>query len=213
MAKQWTRNYDNLFSACFGVSKCNYVTKDVPDHTQPCFRNPIGTYFTPFINDTTTRVLSSGLVIPPPSYLAADSYGNIKYSDNTHGNDAISKIVFDSGESDLSYEDYNVFSPIIGNLTTLTQSTSNTYNADTHTYTRSYTLPFSYSGTSPITIKGFGIYIGIPYNYSGSYTYYHLALVYRETLDEPITLEQNDTIEITFSQSIVQPNYTPYPTT
>jgi hypothetical protein len=134
------------------------------------------------------------------------------YSSNGNAEWGLSFIQLGTGDNTPTYEDYALQSPVTSGLTLNTVSTSYSYDSDTHTYTRTYKIPIAYSGSDPITIKEFGIFCGLPYTFTSNNVYQNPILVYRETLDTSVTLEQNDTIEITFSQSIVQPNYTSYPT-
>lgn len=196
MAKQWTRNYDNLFSFAFGAINYSGTSLDgAPIENKPCFRNYKGDWYCPGSNYTSSVACS--LIIPPP----------LKYYTTGKLSTGFDDIGIGLGSSSVTptYEDYQLDSPYTSSLTLGTISTSFNYNEETHTYTKTYKCPIAYAGTEDIVVAEFGLYTGSTYDTYG-------ILIYRETLDEPITLSQNDTIEITFSQSIVQPNYTPYPT-
>lgn len=213
MAKQWTRNYDNLFLAAFGLNNSSYKTTDVPTYAQGeiYFRTIEGHYMTPYLNRASAPhshgALTSSMVIPDITYA-----GNSTYDNDYYGGAGVAKILLGSGDAEPSYEDYTLDEPKTTGFTTLQRTIKDAYDHDTHTYTRTYKIPLSYSGAEAFTVREFGIYVGVPYQYNSPYVYSYFTLVYRETLDEPITLQQNDTIEITFSQSITNPNYIPYST-
>lgn len=208
MSKQWTRNYDNLFVACFGFeqfgeSNNNYV--DIPDHNSPYFRMTDGKYALPVCSTRTYKaILNDAVSIPKPSKYGVPSFS---LTSNSNYYSEVS-IQIGTGTSTPTKEDYVLEMPITANVSLGTVSTSVKYDSDTHIYTRTYKIPILYSGSDPITIGEYGIFVGLQINGGNQYK----TMVYRETLDEPVTLEQNDTIEITFSQSIMQPNYSDYPT-
>lgn len=214
MAKQWTRNYDNLFVAVLGCYGTEYATTETPTHGTPYFRDVTGTYFKPAQNSFSAQngIATSLALYPPVAY--GDAQSSLDQSLQYYHNNKCG-IKLGTGTSEPTYDDAELHTPLTANLTLGTVSVSTSYDEDTHIYTRTYKMPIAYSGADPINVTEFGIYIGVPYRYSPTASsYYHKSvMVYRETLDTPVTLEQNDTIEITFSQSIMQPNYTEYPAT
>lgn len=205
LAKQFTRNYDNLFSYCFGCRNSSHTTTETPTHEIPHFKHPDGYYFTGSMSKGYARNAALTTVcIPDILYYGA--------SNQSPSCETFSSIQIGTGNTPPSYEDYCLHTPLSNNLTLGTVSYSSKYDSDTHIYTLDIKIPIIYNGTESVTASEYGIFVGIPRSVSGSSVYSLPTMIYRETLDEPVTLEQNDTIEITFSQSIVQPNYTPYPT-
>lgn len=212
MAKQFTRNYDNMFVGAFGC--VNTYSDSPPSPSTPSFDVPMirhtdGNYYPLSLDGNRSLIVGGGITILPPAFYGLKNFG---ISSSTKLGDILgmsSSIMLGTGTTPASYEDYHLESPITSNMTMGVVSSSWEYEPDTHIYTKTYKIPVAYSGTNDVTISEFGIYCPCT-----SYWPSRLdtTLIYRETLDYPITLSQNDTIEITFSQSIMQPNYTPYPT-
>lgn len=203
MSKQWTRNYDNLFSAIFGTTNITHSVLTTPSENTPCFKSPSGKLFTPKKDESgnlTSLLCQSAVIVNPSKYLtdATASFTGIGFS----------VIGLGKGVTPPSYEDYCLENPIYLNMEIGNVTFSWVYDEETHIYTKTYKIPIVNTGADPVEVSEFGIFCCVPYSSNpNSYP----VLVYRETLDTTFTLEQNDTIEITFSQSIMQPNYTPYP--
>lgn len=219
--KMWTRNYDNFFSGicgCLGSGPSH--DGSAPNEARPYFRNLTGGYMTGSFNNWAGLGNSTGVSLHrPASYVTGTNhtftYTAVSYSQLDSFIQPYWGICLGSGTDDPSYEDYELKVPIRANMTigTITQI-ENTYDPSTHSYTYGYKVPIAYSGSTDVTINEFGLYApvfsGNPaknYPWSASST-----LVYHEVFEEGITLHQNDTIEITVTQTVVQPNYQPYPT-
>lgn len=206
--KIWTRNYDNLFSAVFGTTGGKGGSTDSPPTYQyPCFRASDGSYKTlldPGATATRTHQCTfAALVISSiNSYLA---YTVTTFNSNS------TFIQLGSGNGSVSKDDYCLFLPETSGFKITNQIRSWEYIESEHKYTKLIKIAINYTGSNPKTITEFGIF-GCPASESsGNDNYGYTCLLYHEFLDVPVTLEQNDTIEIKFYQSIVQPNYTPYP--
>lgn len=218
--KMWNRNYDNLFSAAFGW-KGGYSNVATPTENIPLFRIANGGAYYSFncADDTVGNGLAAanaslnkiGAYITSPNQTlswATQSYGEIQ------GFTTGWAICLGSGNEDPVYDGYNLLTPIYSNMRLGTVSRINTtYDASTHTYTYGYKVPIAYSGSDDIVINEFGLYVPLVQQTSGSYTYLQgsAMMIYHEVFEEGIILHQNDTIEITITQSVIQPNYTPYP--
>lgn len=205
MAKQWTRNYDNLFSTAFGMDLFggNQQYVSTPSHNVPHFRKTDGGYMKPQCAYEFCRaIISHGATIPKPS-----TYGTADYKPSGESTNSAS-VLIGCGTTTPTKEDFNLEMSLTSNVSMGAVSATNAYDEATHIYTKTYKIPILYSGADPVTIGEFGIFVGVPYNGSNQTK----VLVYRETLETPVTLEQNDTFEITFSQSFMQPNYSDYPT-
>lgn len=203
MSKQWTRNYDNLFSAVFGATDITYSELTSPDESTPCFRNNAGKWFNPYKQEasaTTTIMCNSVIIGKPTQYLTSASM--------TNAGGLPILICLGKGTTPPTYDDYCLDNPIYLNMKIGTVTYSWAYDEETHIYTKTYKIPIVNTGSDPVEVSEFGIFGSVPYSSNPNL---HPVLLYRETLDTTFTLEQNDTIEITFSQSVMQPNYTPYP--
>ena len=209
--KIFTRNYWNLFSAVYGTHNTSQQETETPTHDNVFIRCWNGKYLKPLTGNypqyLAACAMSLALFPFGTSYLNAP-----QTNDWTSFEGLVPRILLGTGTGELSTDEYHLFAPVYTNFTNGVIRYSNEYNADTNTYTKQVKIPIAYSGTSPIVITEFGIYGGIPRGvYSSDRPYYFHALLYHELLENPITLEPNDTIEITFSQSIVQPHFSPYP--
>lgn len=211
MSKIWTRNYDNLFSALFGTFGSKGTSSAAaPTYEYPCIKDATGVYRT--ANDLYTiggagRVAGALSINTINGYLTNESESHEHYDVSTPCDNFIQ---VGSGNGEVSKDDYRLFLSAKSNFALGTVKKSWTYNDSTHEYTKTFKIPIIYSGATDIIITEFGIFSILPdgtiSNHGG-----HFYMMYHEFLDNPITLTENDTIEINFSQSIVQPNYTPYP--
>lgn len=216
--KMWLRNWDNLFTAVFGYNNIGSTTTDNPTHDTVWFRRmDNGVYWRPGSGGAWSGgVLAQSLGINQSrgwvynmgyTRTSTSNYAQRAYDYQPCG------IILGTGDSEPSYDGYNVLSPITSGMAIGTVKGGGTvYDAETHTYTKTIVIPIIYSGTNPITVNEFGISVLLPQSedsYQGVYAY--PVMVYHEVFEEGITLQTNDTIEITFSQSIVQPNWCEYP--
>lgn len=209
--KTFTRTYWNLFSALFGGANNGSASTETPSYNNQIYcQNTDGVYKTilPY-HFYYMYAIADNLAMYDLSRYYVDNFNNNSYSshDNLHPFIQLGK-----GTGELSEENYNLFEPLFTNFTIGTMKLTSTYDAVTHQYTRTWVVPFAYSGNEPVTISEFGVYGKIPTGvYNTDRPYYSNCLLYHELLETPVTLQTNDTIEITFSQSIVQPHYTEYP--
>lgn len=219
--KMWTRNYDNFFSGICGcVGNGPAHEGSAPNEARPYFRNLTGGYMAGSFNNWSGLGNSTGIALHrPSSYVTGTGftfqYTTVSYSQLDSFIQPYWGICLGSGTDAPSYEDYELKVPIRSNMTigTITQI-ANTYDATNHTYTYGYKVPIAYSGANDITINEFGLYAPV-FNSSPSKSYLwnaNATLVYHEVFEEGITLHQNDTIELTITQTVTQPNYHPYPT-
>lgn len=199
--KVWTRNYDNLFSSVFGTygvaQDNNAVT---PSYDTPCYRSHNGNYYK--IHITNNRYV-----------MFTFNQGNWCYGTNPGGvYYPYPLIVLGTGEGIATKDDYQLFTPINSGFSVNPISITWRFDAATHTYTKKFIIPLLYTGDNEVRITEFGISIALGEEpYSVSYDSRAFGLLYHEFLDAAKVLNKNDVIEITFEQSIVQPNYTPYP--
>lgn len=217
--KVWTRNYDNAFSALYGIWGNGPATQSTPDESAPFFRICNGGSWDKCYSAQHFKALFSlATTICPPSVYMKQPYTTIDIITTTYssisGINAKWGICIGSGEADPTYEDWDLQTPIRDNVSVGTiSSIPQVYDQVSHTYTYGFKVPLAYSGSTTVNVNEFGLYA--PFiNQTGSYNtsiYAQAMLVYHEVFESPIVLEQNDTIEITITQTVQQPNYTPYP--
>lgn len=219
--KMWVRNYYNLFSALFGIGESSSATYNTPTESVPLVRFPDGNgqYVSLSINDTFKTHYSAALTLTAPSAYMTSAISTVEIADYVNGVPSFARlrsapwgICLGSGTNDPTYEDYEIGSPIrssmtVGSVTKLNPS----YDSVAHSYTYGYKIPIAYSGSETITINEFGLYAPVTTSASGEYHSATRLLVYHEVFEQGITLQQNDTIEISITQTVTQPNYTPYP--
>lgn len=209
-SKIWTRNYDNLFSAVFGTfgNQNSAETTTAPTYDKPWVRDCVGTWRTLHYNKGVNFVHSTLLSLDASNWM----YGVPNVGASTSSYPYI-YLQIGGGEGVANTDDYQLFLPYTTDLRIGTVTESWSYDSATHTYTKQFKIPVAYNGSAPITVTEFGLfgllYCGLQNNNNRITA---PTLLYHEFLDVPVTLEQNDTLEITINQSIVQPNYNPYPT-
>lgn len=199
----WTRNYDNFVYALTVVNNSNSTT------TPTTYDPPLRAKWTngSIATISLQKGPSSGSR-PTPLSIFKSAPNAMNYENSYSGVTAgYAYVMFGTGETAESYEDYKLDAAIEGgSFTALTDSlTESTIDGNSITggvAVRSY----QYTGSSPVTVKEFGVYAIIAS--SGSYDY--PSLLYRKVLDAPITLEQYDRIEITVELPTITP-LTPYP--
>lgn len=217
MGKIYTRNYDNMFALAFGGGHYNRREN-----------------FDPVYNSTTIPLkICTGSVIQPVNVqginpCAVGISSTAFYKDYHSGTTSPSLVwnqlgseyenlfvCFGGDNRAVSYEDYELVQPFYSNMSIGARSYSVTYDESLHKYTRTCKFVVTYSGTTQIAVKEFGVYVTAPTGISASNNgwYYtgNPCLIYRETFDVPFILNQNDAIEITYSQAIAIPHYQPYP--
>lgn len=203
--KIWTRNYDNLFSSVFGTFGYTGTTTS-PNYNIPWVRDRSGTWRGPD-SATTGDGINAALLS-----LNSDLWGYGDYSTNLNSSPRIN-VEVGTGNGTVSADDYQLFLPAeSSNFKIGTVSKAWVYNEETHSYTKTFKIPVAYSGANPVIVTEFCIYAILCDGWNGNYPTGHSYMLYHEFLDAPVTLQQNDTLELTVEQTIVQPNYTPYPT-
>lgn len=207
MSKIWTRNYDNYIAAIFGgCADANSVRVNVPSYEKPLYKNPDGLYAT-FSTRNTTNQNSAFTCKILNLYMS----GQTRYGLDSSF-DGPFLCLFGGGNQEVTKDDYNLQTPYQSGFSIGSSSTINpVWNEETHSYTIGCKLLFNYTAAEELAVSEFGLFghmfggYPLPSN--------AFALFYREVFVAPITLLQNDSIEVTITQTIVQPNYTPYPTT
>ena len=200
--KIWTRNYDNLYSAAFGYWGSGGSISN-PTYNKPCIKDMKGNYYV--INNNSVSHFQGNVM---GMTLCTNNYSYITESSSINADEI--GVQIGTGVGEVSKDDFCLFLPYNGNNVTVGNiSINSTYDENTHTYTRTVKIPIAYSGSADLTVTEFGLFsrCSISSNSVGR------CMIYHEFIDSPVTLHQNDTLELTFSQSIVQPNYTPYPST
>ena len=219
--KMWVRNYDNLFSALFGLGSSSSTTYNTPTESVPLVRFPDGNgqYVSLSMNDTFKTHYSAALTLTAPTAYMTSAYSSVEIAGYANGAPSFAwlysapwGICLGGGTDAPSYDDYEIGSPIrsnmtVGTVTTLTPS----YDAVTHSYTYGYKVPIAYSGSEPTTINEFGLYAPVTTSAGMDAHTATRLLVYHEVFEQGIALQQNDAIEISITQTVTQPNYTPYP--
>lgn len=219
--KMWVRNYDNLFSALFGVGLSSSTTYNTPTESVPLVRFPNGNgqYVSLSMDETFKTHYSAALTLTTPKEYMKSANSTVELATYINGAPSFARIepapwgiCLGGGTVAPTYEDYEIGSPIRNNMTVGTvTSLEPSYDTVTHSYTYGYKIPITYSGSAPTSINEFGLYAPVTTSASREYHTATRLLVYHEVFEAGITLQQNDTIEITITQTVTQPNYTPYP--
>lgn len=219
--KMWVRNYDNLFSALFGIGASSSTTYNTPTESVPLVRFPNGNgqYVSLSLDETFKTHYSAAITLTAPKAYMTSASSTVEIATYVNGAPSFAMlypapwgICLGGGTTAPTYEDYEIGSPIRSNMAVGTvTSLEPSYDAVTHSYTYGYKIPISYSGSAPTNINEFGLYAPVTTSAGGNAHTATRLLVYHEVFEQGITLQQNDTIEISVTQTVTQPNYTPYP--
>ena len=217
MGKIYTRNYDNMFTLAFGGGHISFVNNAEQKYDvasiplKICSGELMQPINRPGINPCAMGISSTGFYSDYHSSVNSPSLSMNKITD--YGENLF--VCFGGSDREVSYEDYELVQPFYSNMTIGARSYYSYFDNELHKYTRTCKFVVTYSGTSQITVKEFGVYATAPntiaYKSDGIVYSGVPCLIYRETFDNPFVLNQNDAIEITYSQAIVIPHYQPYP--
>lgn len=219
--KMWVRNYDNLFSALFGINASSSTTYNTPTDSVPLVRFPDGNgqYVSLSMDESFKTHYSAALTLTTPKAYMTSANSTVEIATYVNGAPSFAElcpapwgICLGGGTAAPTYEDYEIGSPIRSNMNVGTATRLEpSYDTVTHSYTYGYKIPIAYSGSAPTTINEFGLYSPVTTGARGNAHTAKRLLVYHEVFEQGITLHQNDTIEISVTQTVTQPNYTPYP--
>lgn len=97
-----------------------------------------------------------------------------------------------------SASDYNIYGPITSGISYVNVTNGTiTYNPETGIAERTDSVTIQNTGSGSKTVYEWGLFGGFPYGTSSSLAPF---LLYRGTLDTPVTLQQYETITITFTR-------------
>lgn len=208
----WTRNYYNLLTAMF-LADDPGDSSGAPASYQPPIRvrRLNGNYFTPNVltNVQSAYSASMGRML---GCLMLDKLGAVLISSNTTNNDYNMGILIGSGSTPATYEDYQLDTLITSGITLVTSTgtlTETAFDSDTHLMTSKRSFTINNSGGSSVTVSEIGLSIGC-YSLNSS-NHGFQTLVYREVLDEPVTLAPGESMILDIARSGIPYNYTPYP--
>ena len=205
----WTRNYYNLLTASL-LGDTTATSASAPsDYNPPIrIRLPNGNYATAacengggeanYMSRKIEYLMNPGkaplslIYSEPYDYAALGCY-----------------IAFGSGSTPAAYDDYKMSSIAnVGSLASVNGvlQQASAYNSETHKYSSKRSFTVTNGSATPKTVTEFGIYLPGSY-YNTNYNYF--CMVYHESF-EAITLEQGESIIITFDRNANVFNYTPY---
>lgn len=224
MAGTWTRNFYNLLTAMAFHDVSGDSSTPPTSYTPPIrVRLANGDYHVPLSiistmsnygteNDlgyNTSRLYALGPAYP---LVLGRSGLNILTSESKSAGVSPLSITFvglSSNSTPATYEDYTMTSLLSGLTISSTRGieNGNTYDDDTHIFGSSRTFTITNPTSSPVTVSSIGLYI---YPYTASSTNYP-CLLYREVFDNPIVLNQGESILLTITRQGEVYNFTPYP--
>ena len=201
----WTRNWDNLVLALTTIT--GSTSSSAPSNYDPpiMVRRTDGAY----------KNVGGQSVFTGSTPFAQLCPAKMRFSDsiNTGGSTyEYAQLFLGEGTTAENYEDYTMASPIANSgwdvLTNTTIETASTLDTGTGKIKGGITkVIFQYTGSDPVTVSEYGIALPI-ISSGGSYVE---CLVYRKVLDEAITVEQYDRLELEFTYPDIMPNQQ-YPT-
>lgn len=120
-------------------------------------------------------------------------------NDGSPGSGSLS-IRFGQSDTTPDVSQYSLGDDATNNLTYINSSViSYNWDANTHTLTRSYRVTIQNKNAATITIREYGVYVGAYLTSNNGGT---RVMLYREVLDEPVTLGQYESGTINISLSI-----------
>ncbi len=208
----WLRNYYNMLTTVF-LGDDSTTSSSTPTDYDPPIRVqlPNGTYRDLTSEKQQTGVNSNASIYGTFAKMSPITIGkspcalvtNMTSSLNING---IFGLCLGSGSTPVTYDDYTMDTLITSGLSlvnvngTLTQSSR--YDPVTHKYSSVRSFTINNTSASPITISEFGI--------TARYDYSYAALIYREVLATPVTLNPAESVIIEFTHDAEVYNYTPY---
>jgi len=131
-----------------------------------------------------------------PSMPMDDIYGNASVSSSN----ITLRIGGEQSAVTPSASDYNIYGPITSGITYVNVTNGAiTYDPDTGIAERTDSVTIQNTAAGAKTVYEWGLFGGIYYA-SGNNSYVAEFLLYRGTLDTPVTLQQFETITITFTR-------------
>ena len=205
----WLRNYYNQLTAIF------LADDTLSSSSQPTDYNPPIMYH--LMNDTWRTATYQADQYSMQTYrsvvgMLPGKFNAVMVTDAGSYNSASIGLCFGSGTTPVTYDDYNLDSIITSGLSlvsasgTPTQATA--YDSGTHHISSIRSFTVNNSSASPITIAEFGITFPTGFA-SGNSTSVH-ALMYREVLATPVTLNPSESVIVSFNRDAEVYNYTPY---
>lgn len=139
-------------------------------------------------------------------YSCYESIGKPTGSMNTNssGSATFSSMVFGTGDTAVTYDDYKLESEYTSYSRASFVVTEPVYDASTRKFTRTVSCVLTNTGASEVTLKEMGIYMSTA-GYSSSTTGARWCLVYREVLDTPITIAAGDSVKYTHTFEYTMP--------
>lgn len=207
----WLRNYYNLLTAALLGDKNEASGVAPADYTPPIrVRLADGSYKQAVHEPGGSDGLYGSRDLTPLLEIGKRSFAGLLTSEPTSYNSPGAYLALGTGSTAVTYDDYKLAS--MANLGSLVAQggalkTPSTYDSDTHKYKSERSFTITNSSSDPKTVREIGIYVGGGY---ANTSYINLCLVYREVLEEAITLEQGESIVITFTRDGEVYNYTPY---
>ncbi len=186
----WLRNFYNLlawmimgkWTSTSDFNDNNISVKDINGYFETnIFGTTSSGYFYNFYPCSNTHSSSSN------SYFTQYSSGKMGSLD--YG------IIFGSGDTPVTYDDYKLESPITNNCSISSTSTGTpVYDANTKTWTNTIQFDLKNTGSTSVTINEVGL------------KNYNNILLYREVLNNPITLDPGITMVYTHTFKFTMPN-------
>lgn len=209
----WLRNFYNALTAIIFSQDTLTNTSTPTEYSAPIMvRDVGGSYTQSWFNNYSAYSTSnywfsciSNLLLPgkmsislTTSYNATSSFTGMN-------------LYLGSGSTPVSYEDYRLDTLITSGLTIVNNNgileTPTDISGSTISSKKNFTI--NNSSASSITISEIGLAAGIGAAVSSNYGG-RVCMIYREVLDEPVTLGPGESMILSFDRSGTIYNYTPY---
>ena len=207
----WLRNYYNALTAIIYSQDTLTSTTMPTSYSAPIMvRDVDGSYTQSWFNNTSAYASSeywhkciSNLLLPGKMSLSLSTASSAFTNMNLY---------LGSGSTPVSYEDYRLDTLITSGLSIVSSSGTIKTPTDISGSEISSKKDFTINNTSSgnITISEIGLAAGVGAAVSSNYGG-RVCMIYREVLDEPVTLAPGESMILSFDRTGTIYNYTPYP--
>lgn len=204
----WLRNYYNMLTAFFLADDTLTSSTQPTDYDPPIMIHGTNNTWVAANSRALTYSLNSTNYMSYIRNFVAGNFFGKELCEYSRTPSTGFGIFFGSGSTPATYEDYNLDTAITSGLSivsqngTLSQPTS--YDNVTHHISSKRSFTVNNTSASPITINEFGIFVNAGV---GTNDY---AMIYREVLATPITLNPSESAIVSFERDAEVYNYTPY---
>lgn len=210
----WTRNWFNFLTALFYGDTTSTSGSTPSDYNPPIRARLVSGGYIAIGTEHYSQSFANTQCENGNGYWATLALGKagVSYQANPTSTTTELCIGFGSGSTPATYDDYRLETPISAGLTLVARAgilkNASAYNSDNNKYGALRNFTINNSSGSSITIREIGLFG--PMGWDGSGNNMYPAMIYREVLDEPITLDPSESVIVSITREGTPLNYIPY---